>query len=158
MPLPPRLSFRRPRNLGNIISRAKRPSATHQTAHTCEPCKIKKLEQNPSRKPRCEICPLLPSQTQITSSATQKTHKLLLLERANCDSIFVVYCLTCTKCNLQYVGKAENFRLRVNNHKSCITKKKPDDQGCRILYSHFADPGHDLSDVKFTILQTCADA
>lgn len=123
--------------------------------YICRPCSIKK-ENVKRRGPRCAICTLLPEQKDIRSSSTKTVHQLK--STSDCDSKFVIYALTCTKCNIQYVGRAENFRLRVNNHKSCINNRKTNDRGCTALYEHFAQTDHSLDQVQFTILQVCKNA
>ena len=100
------------------------------------------------------MCVLLPEQVNIRSHSTNFIHKLKG-PVSDCDSLLVVYCLTCTKCDIQYVGRAENFRLRVNNHKSCIHNKRANDRGCSALYEHFSRTDHSLECVRFTILQVC---
>ena len=154
IPLPPRLAFRRPPNLRNKLSRARLPSDSLPFSGPCAPSK-----EGLNRKgPPCQMCVFFPKADKITSAANGKTFKLKLSAPADCDTNMVVYCLTCTKCNVQYVGKAENLRKRVNNHKSSIrnsSRKAADDRGCRALYTHFADPYHSLDDCRFTILETC---
>jgi hypothetical protein len=60
---------------------------------TCGSCSLK----GPKRGRKCELCISLPSQADITSSATNRTHSLCLKDPADCDSKFVVYCITCTQ-------------------------------------------------------------
>ena len=152
VPAPPRLAFRKPQNLRDQLCRARLPSTEPRTDHHCGPCSDNVRR---TRGPKCAICKLMPTQTSIKSASNGKISKLKLRNSADCTSNYVVYCLTCTLCNLQYVGKAENFRLRVNNHKSCINRHKADDRGCRILYEHFAQTDHSIECVKFTILEQC---
>ena len=152
-PDPPLISFRRPRNLGNMVIRAKlRPDTAPNPIH-CGPCS----EKGPKRGRRCELCSLLPSQTSVISSSTRQTHQLKLRTQADCDSTFVVYLISCTLCNTnnQYVGETTNFRKRMNNHKSCVRHSKIKDDDCTLLYQHFSQPNHSISNMKFTILQQC---
>ena len=161
MPEPPRLAFRRPKNLRNYLCRGRLPPLgtpdNLRPSNSCGPCSIRKSSQI-RRGPPCGICKLLPSQNCIVSFSNGKNFSIVSKTNADCDSKFVVYCLSCTKCGLQYVGRAQNFRLRVNNHKSCINRKCGNDSGCRLLYEHFSAADHSLQNVKFTVLQVCTDS
>ena len=42
----------------------------------------------------------------------------------NCESINVIYLITCSKCLEQYVGSAVKFKTRFRIHKSIIKTKK----------------------------------
>ena len=73
----------------------------------------------------------------------------------NCNSINVVYLITCKNCSLQYVGLLQLQRF--SNHKSRIrknemlgrAKKVADD----LLYRHFCSGGYSgLSEVKIQLI------
>ena len=155
-PDPPLIAFRRPKNLRDVLVRAKVPTSDIQQAKpTCDPCS----QKGPKKGRKCQLCTSLPSQSHITSSATGRSHQLRLRRPTDCDSKNVVYCITCTRCSTinQYVGQTTCFRKRMNNHKSNIRLGKEDDRDCSILYAHFKLPGHSVKDLMFTILETCPD-
>ena len=63
----------------------------------------------------------------------------------NCDSLGVVYLITCMKFDKQYVGSTVTaFRKRFNNHKSSLIRYgKGQKEICgKHLYSHFYTEGH----------------
>ena len=65
--------------------------------------------------------------------------------RFNCDSLGVVYLITCQKCEKQYVGNTVTpFRKRFNNHKNSLNRfGKGQKEICgKHLYSHFYTEGH----------------
>jgi hypothetical protein len=138
-PLPSRVAFRRPRNLRDKIVRARLPSDVPR--NSCGPC---------HGRANCQLCRMLPHQESIVSFSGRE-FRLHCGSNANCKSVFVIYCITCISCRLQYVGCTKNFRKRANNHKSIISRRlvKPE---CFRLYEHFAGVGHSISDVQFTIL------
>jgi len=138
-PLPPRVAFRRPKNLRDKIIRARLPSSS--SSDFCGPC---------FGRSDCQLCLVLPHQDSIVSSSG-RSFRLSCGVNANCKSVFVVYCITCVQCRLQYVGCTNNFRKRANQHKSIISRRlaKPE---CFRLYEHFSRPDHSFSDVRFTIL------
>ena len=158
IPSPPRLAFRRPKNLRNFLCRGRLPSSDlTNSSNGCGPCSLRKAGLS-RRGPSCAICPSLTQSEFITSTSTGRRHRIITRgTKADCDSKLTVYCLTCEKCNLQYVGRAVNFRLRINNHKSSMRKQRTDDFGCRLLYTHFNSADHSWSDISVTILQVCAN-
>jgi hypothetical protein len=138
-PSPPRVAFRRPKNLRDKFIRSRLPSSSPNDF--CGPC---------LGRSDCQLCLVLPHQESIVSS-TGQSFRLHCGFNANCKSVFVVYCITCLQCNLQYVGCTNNFRKRANQHKSIISRRlaKPE---CFRLYEHFSQLDHSFSDVRFTIL------
>ena len=155
-PEPPLVAFRKPRNLSNLVIRAEIPNPAQTISKpSCGPCSLK----GPKRGRKCELCLLLPVQASITSTSTGRIQRLALYEPADCDSVYVVYCITCTKCtvNNQYVGQTMSFRKRMNNHKSNIRLGKEDDRDCSLLYDHFKSSLHTVRDLRFTILERCLD-
>ena len=56
-----------------------------------------------------------------------------------CDAKWVIYCISCPICNLQYVGQTNNLRIRMNAHKSDLLKCVKgglDFKHCTELYKH----------------------
>ena len=145
VPQKPLLSFRRPRNLRNILVRAILPKSESSTEGSCGPC----------NKPRCQICNILPAQNSIKSTSTSNTFPILC-QNADCSSSNCIYVITCTLCQSQYVGQAKTFRLRVNNHKTAVRHAKTDiNTECSKLYEHFTTDDHSLQNLSFTIVQVC---
>ena len=59
-----------------------------------------------------------------------------------CDAKWVIYCILCPICNAQYVGQTNNFRFRMNAHKSELAKCVNDNLNpnlCTELYKHLRD-------------------
>ena len=55
-------------------------------------------------------------------TATGKSY--FIRGQLNCESIYVIYLITCSKCLEQYVGLAAKFKTRFRIHKSDIKTKK----------------------------------
>ena len=109
LPELPIVTFRRPPNLRNVLVLARRDPVEHSLP-VIEPC----------QKPRCQICPLIDCDHMVTSCSTHQRYRIHC-GHATCDTMNVVYLLTCSVCKLQYVGSTTNaFRSRFNNHKSMI--------------------------------------
>ena len=109
--LPPRVSFRRPSNLCDKLVRAR---FSHSVVlNSCGPC---------NGNTRCQLCAFLPHQVSITSYSGV-VFQLKCGRYADCNSKYVVYCITCKICRFQYVGCTNNFRLRANQHKSILSRR-----------------------------------
>ena len=55
--------------------------------------------------------------TRVTSHSNGQRH-LVRAPKATCRSKNVIYCLSCKHCGMQYVGMTNDFRIRMNIHKS----------------------------------------
>ena len=141
----PILSFRRNRNLNDIIggnkiefNKVKRKSVTvAEGKHT--PC----LSNN-----RTLCCRQINKTTTFQSNQDKKI--CAIYHNVNCKSKYTIYLTECTKCKLQYVGKAETeLNLRINNHRKDFLKLNaiPADQD-------FAQRDHNFNtDAKFAITE-----
>ena len=99
---------------------------------------------------RCLICRLHRIEgPTVESCSTGKRYRLKNI--LDCNSHNVIYSLTCSKCNVQYVGKTQTkLRTRFNNHKSTIRKR-----GDGTVDLHFNLPGHDISDIRLQAIDKC---
>ena len=63
---------------------------------------------------RCKLCKLyiVEGDRFITLNNKEWTIKT----KITCNSINVIYFLKCSNCSTTYIGKTNNFRLRMNNH------------------------------------------
>ena len=62
----------------------------------------------------------------------------------NCQSKHVVYLITCTKCNLQYIGETgQQLKDRLIHHLSDIKTKK-----ASTISIHFNSPSHSKLDLN----------
>ena len=59
-----------------------------------------------------------------TFTCTVTGNSYFLRGQLNCESINVIYLITCSKCLEQYVGSAVKFKTRFRIHKSDIKTKK----------------------------------
>ena len=105
---------KQPKNLQRLVAGAKRKPVANNTQHgspgcfKCNHCKVS--------------CPILEETKQFTSSNTKKTY--YIHQHMTCDSLFVLYLATCTRCSGQYVGKSVTpFKKRHSNHKQEVKKK-----------------------------------
>ena len=71
----------------------------------------------------------------MANNKTLKYHN----ENTSCDAKWVIYVISCPTCKLQYVGQSNNFRARMNGHKSDFrhyTASKTNKMDNKLLYCH----------------------
>lgn len=134
---PPRVVYRRGKNLKDMLVRAK-TTAIEGTQRGCQPCK----------KTRCKVCSHMTTTT--TAKASSSDYVFKINAHLNCDSQNVVYMLHCDICGMQYIGQTETaFRKRFNNHRS-HAKTQPN----LPISRHVSLPGHSFDQIKVTLLET----
>ena len=100
---PPIMAYRRPKNLKDFLVRAKlNNSIPHPPTTSCE-------------REECAICSDLIKNPPNVHRITRKVIKHMT--DINCCTENVVYLLTCTTCEKQYVGETKRqFRIRYKEH------------------------------------------
>ena len=97
----------------------------------------------------CVFCPLMKETEGATfkSNQTRAVHKLR--QNVDCRSTWVIYLVTCKRCEKQGVGSTEYFKDRVSNYKSTITNRKP---GSCAIDHHFLQADHSWNDFSIMII------
>ena len=96
----------------------------------------------------CLTCPYV--QTGKTVSASATTFKLDIEAAVDCQTSNLIYCINCDKCREQYIGETEKtLSQRFAQHRGYVRNKDLD----KATGSHFNQPGHQMSDMKVTILE-----
>ena len=141
----PRIAYRRPKNLKDILVTAKLPPLSQENGcfADCKGCRSD-----------CKVGPhFLNSATTFSTITIDKTYDIRC-GPLRCNSIRTVYLLTCKTCQAPYIGKAQNkFRERVNLYRSKfrIFQQRghdesrtltPQEIGQRKFNEHFAQPDH----------------
>lgn len=92
------------------------------------------------------------SGASFTSSTFGSTHQVI--GSMNCRSNNIIYLITCTKCNIQYVGETSRcLSERLTDHRSNIKNKK-----MTPIAIHFNIPGHSvLRDLKILGIEKISD-
>ena len=71
----------------------------------------------------CDACHnFLLLSNRIKSVATGKSYKIR--HSLSCRTDYIIYCAICLLCNRQCVGSSVNFRPRLSNHKSHISRER----------------------------------
>ena len=69
---------------------------------------------------------------------------------SDCETSNVVYCISCKKCNIQYIGKTEReLKERIGEHRGSINNDHID----KSVSNHFNSAGHRIADFSFTVLE-----
>jgi len=106
-----KMIYRRERNLKEILSPSLFPSKQKQIENSITSCK------------KCDICRnYLVPETKFKCEVTGRVYNIK--GKLNCNSPNVVYLISCSNCNDQYVGSALDFKSRFRIHKSDIKTKK----------------------------------
>ena len=141
----PFVSFRRPKNLKDVLVRAKLPKSHGSWG---------RKGMQPCGKSRCQICAFVSDSDTFYDHDRKNSFKINY--HFNCDSSGVVYLLSCKKCMKSYVGSTVNtFRLRFNNHKSSLKRYGKGQRNIpgEYLYAHSFTEGHEgLSDLSVNII------
>ena len=69
--------------------------------------------------------------------------------------LFLVYLITCKKCNKYYVGETSRpFRNRMYEHRHSVSQ--PRENKITPVSRHFTEKGHSVKDMKFSVLEWCS--
>ena len=125
-------AFSRNKNLGELLA----PRKNNKPRDT--------LGQEGSSKcmgPRCKTCNHINATKTIRSNYTRRQYNIKY--PLNCKSRNVIYLITCTVCNKQYVGETQRMLSdRFTDHRSNISTRKDTP-----IANHFNLPGHSISSI-----------
>ena len=133
IPNPPLVAFRRPKNLRDLLVRAKLETSVLPTNTGNIPC----------GRRRCKCCYEIMTTSSFRSHNTGRRYNI----RSNitCKSRNLVYLISCKRCGLQYVGETENpLHIRMNGHRSDIRTKRLE----KPVAAHFSQPDHSAVDLE----------
>ena len=139
-PQPSLVAYKRSKNLGDLLVRAKIPAQTRtpRRAQGFRPC-----------GGLCPMCPFCRPASSHECATMGKTWKIV--GPITCKTKNVVYKLSCKKCShFLYIGETSRRVCdRFAQHKGYITQKKLDQPTGR----HFNAPGHEFSDLVITPIE-----
>ena len=141
---PPMVCWTRPKNLKEILIRAKLPKEDNIRRSSRNKIGFKHCGFD------CMMCKFSPKfANNIVSSVTKE--KITILSNLTCHSENVIYCITCIKdngtckCNPpQYIGQTSRKAVdRFREHKNSI-----DPNSVKTIGQHFSSSGHKISDLQ----------
>ena len=84
----------------------------------------------------------------VKSTATDAVVELN--SAVSCQTKNIIYCITCTKCNEQYIGQSERtLQDRFSKHRDYVKQEKIG----KATGWHFNKKGHSVHDMVVTILE-----
>ena len=122
--LPPLISFKRDKNLGNFLVRSAFKFNDQPGTFTC-------------KRTRCKTCPFLSNTVKISGP----NQSVKVTDHFTCITTNVIYCITCTLCKKIYIGEtgrrlADRFREHLRDAEQNNTDaSKP-------VARHFNLPNH----------------
>ena len=135
-PEPSMVAYRRPKNLGEILIRAKISSKRKSTRlkNGYRPCN------------GCIMCCL--SKTTTTHKCNRSRKQWSINAPIDCQTSNVIYKLTCKKCpKFLYIGETKRcLSKRIQDHRGYIKKKHLN----QVTGEHFNLPGHSVADLEVT--------
>ena len=140
IPEPPMVAFRRPTNIKDMVVRSTIKTSMATTSNTgfkpCQSCAACNHQHSSGK-----IHHAVPA-TTFSSSVTGEM--FTIKHHLTCTSVNVIYLITCSKCNQQYVGETKRMlKTRLLEHCG-DTKHKRDKPVAR----HFNLPGHTAEDIR----------
>ena len=140
LPLPPLVAYKRPPNIKDILIRAKVPPKSNP--------RPKRTVPGMQKCNRCPICPFVDPGKFVQSTANN--HKVQINTQVRCQTRNLIYCISCAKCRVQYVGETDRtLQERFSEHKGYVLNKHLN----KATGAHFNLPGHSVADMKVTILE-----
>ena len=139
-PEPPLTAFRRQKNIGEYLIRAKVPPAKSRS-------KREMKGMTKCNKP-CQACPFIMEGKEVKSD--KFTWKIT--QPMNCETENCIYMIECNKekCKQRYIGETKrSLAKRLSEHKGYISSMFP----TKATGIHFNQRGHSVSDVRITILE-----
>ena len=136
--------FRRLPNIKDILVNAK----VNETNSLPSPHPTKPKSGEKCKYRNCRFCPKIDRSGRITSTFSGREYATK--GRVDCKCSNLIYCITCNKCKIQYVGQTMNsLQSRFGTHYSLILKESPTHSVAR----HFLRDDHNgLSDMTIHIV------
>ena len=137
----PLVSYRRPRNLRNILVHTSPIVSSQDPSAGTYPCGVT----------RCKTCQHIKNLTSIGLDNAASPSKFEVRQHFTCVSSSVVYFIQCSLCNCVYVGETGcKVRERMNQHRFDISRHNDTP-----VAAHFCLPGHNL---QISVLQSTQDS
>ena len=101
---------------------------------------------------KCSLHQHITETNTFTSTTTNRTFHIT--DYIDCKSDWIIYLITCTSCQKQYIGKTETtLYTRLNNTRSEIRNFNTTQSKQLPYTTHFNSPGHSLDCLKVTAIE-----
>ena len=133
-PLPPMVAYKRPENIKDKLIRSKVPAI--------QSVRPKRKQPGMTKCRNCRICPYVNNCKVVKSTATNLNVEIS--QEVNCQTKNVIYCITCKKCKMQYIGETERTLVeRFSEHLGYVHNEHVN----QATGWHFHLKGHSVSDM-----------
>ena len=140
--LPPLVAYRRPANIKDKLIRSKMPRAQKRNNRRV------KNGMHRCGTANCRCCQFV--ETGRTARSTATKEMVEINTEVNCQDSNVIYLISCLHCKEQYIGETERkLSKRFAEHQGYVRKK----DFSKATGSHFNQRGHDILDMRITILE-----
>ena len=96
----------------------------------------------------CPSCPFV-QETKVLKS-TQSNNSVEVNTAVDCQTIGVIYCITCAKCSQQYIGTTKkSLQYRFGCHQGYVRNRDLSQPTGR----HFSTNGHSIADMRICIVE-----
>jgi predicted GIY-YIG superfamily endonuclease len=97
----------------------------------------------------CKTCPFVNRSLKIECAYTNNVYYFGTAKDFSCTDCNVIYCITCKKCNVHYIGETvQKVQQRFTQHRKNIRDNKTDSY----LVKHFNQPDHSFDDITIRII------
>ena len=138
--------FRRLPNLKDKLVNARVVHATTPVVSTQRPKNGKKCKRG--QRGKCRYCPKINHSGRITSTFSGRSY--IAKYNVDCKSSNLIYCISCKKCKMQYVGQTMlGLGIRFSTHYNLISSQS----NTHSVSRHFSKPDHNgLDDLEIHIV------
>ena len=96
----------------------------------------------------CPICPFVTEGKIVKSSKSDFVQEINAV--VNCQTKNIIYCITCTNCDEQYIGQSERtLQARFSEHRDYVKHEKVE----KACGWHFNKKGHSVHNMRVTVLE-----
>ena len=142
-PKPLLVAYKRQKTTGNYLIRAKLPGPNTRVRR-----KLPGMHRCLESGRECSICPWV-TEGRI-ASAKDSHYRKEITSYLSSQSRNVIYLITCTKCNVQYISETDrSLKDRISEHKGYIRTKKLN----QATGAHFNLPGHSVTDMSVMAIE-----
>ena len=130
---PPMVAYKQPKNssLRQILIKSTLPGRDKRLQPGLRKC----------NKDFCNTCPLISPNIVTTTSSNNNRVSISLNYEATCETKSLVYCITCSRCKLQYIGETgRRLKDRIREHIGYTRDLNTSTQ----TGIHFRIPGHTM--------------